>query len=89
MTLTFDLPEDVKAKLDAKARSEGLDFSTYVQRLLKADAALPPLGEVLRPIRDAFKASGMTEDELTQMLEKAKHDIRADRRAREPNAKSG
>jgi hypothetical protein len=35
------------------------------------------LDQLLAPIRKAVKESGMTEDELTEMLEQAKHEMRA------------
>jgi hypothetical protein len=89
MTLSVNLPDAVQARLDAKARAAGLDVTAYAQPVLQADAALPALDDILRPVRDAVKNSGMTEDELTQMLEKAKHDMRADRRGRQSNDTPG
>lgn len=53
---------------------------TYVERLLEADATRPPLDQILKPVRDAFEASGMSEDELSNILVKAKKDMRAARR---------
>jgi len=35
-----------------------------------------PLDEVLAPLREEFERSGMSEDELVQLLEAAKHDVR-------------
>jgi hypothetical protein len=82
MTLTLNLPDDVRSRLAEKAKTAGLDLQTYAQRILQGEAFSPPLAETLKPIRDAFKASGVTEEQLTEELERAKHEVRADRRAR-------
>jgi hypothetical protein len=44
----------------------------------------PSIDQVLQPIRDAFDASGMTEDELVDLLVKAKKEMRKDRHNRKP-----
>jgi hypothetical protein len=82
MTLTLDLPEDVRHRLADKARAAGVDLPTYAQRVLKGEALLPPIEETLKPIHDAFKASGRTEEQLTEELEAAKHAMREERRTR-------
>lgn len=55
----------------------------YSQSILESEARRPTLSEISGPIAEAFKASGMTEDELGELLETAKHEMRSDRRARE------
>jgi hypothetical protein len=86
VTLTLELPDDVRKRLADKATSAGLDLQAYAQRVLHGEAFSPPLAETLKPIRDAFKASGMTEEQLTEELENAKHEMRAERRARKNHA---
>ncbi len=49
--------------------------------ILKRADSQPSLEEILAPLRNEFDRSGMTEDELTQLLEQAKHEARAERRA--------
>ncbi len=80
MILTIQLPPRAEARLAEKAREAGVDMPTYVERLLEADATRPPLDQILKPVRDAFEASGMSEDELSNILVKAKKDMRAARR---------
>jgi len=82
MTLTLNLAEKEAQRLAAKAQAAGVDVQTYVERIVRAAAASPPLDEVLRPIRDAFHASGMSDEELGELLEHAKHEIRRERRTR-------
>jgi len=60
-----------------------MDVPSYAERILEIEGRRPTLREVSGPIAEAFEASGMTEDELGDMLEEAKHQMRADRRARE------
>ena len=83
MNLTLELPEEEQRLLVQKAAAAGLDVRTYVERIVRVAAARPPIDEVLRPIREAFLASGMTDEELGELLEKAKHEMRAERRARQ------
>jgi hypothetical protein len=60
-----------------------MDVPTYAERILETEALRPTLREISGPIAEAFEASGMTEDELGDLLDEAKHQMRADRRARE------
>lgn len=84
MSLTIQLPIEDEARLAIKARRAGVDLPTYVERVLKAEVSRPPLDEILTPVRDAFAESGMGEDELSELLVKAKKEMRADRRSRGP-----
>jgi hypothetical protein len=79
MTLTIQLPHDDEARLAMKAKEAGVDLPTYVERLLKADVSRPPIEEILQPVQDAFDQSGMSEDDLSNLLVQAKKDMREDR----------
>jgi hypothetical protein len=81
MTLTLNLADGEARRLAAKAQAAGVDVQTHVERIVRAAATSPPLGEKLRPVREAFRASGMTDDELGELLEQAKHELRRERRA--------
>ena len=83
MTLTVNLADSEAERLAAKAHAAGIDVQTYVERLVRTAASSPPLDDELRPVREAFHASGMSEDELGELLEEAKHEMRRDRRARQ------
>jgi hypothetical protein len=59
-------------------------ISLYLAKLVACFAEPPtPLKEHSGPIYEAFKASGMTDDQLGDVLEKAKHEMRAERRAKQ------
>jgi hypothetical protein len=81
MSLTIDLSPDAEALLSARASSVGQDLNTYVSRLVDRMAtASKTLEELSGPIYQNFLDSGMTDDELGDLLEDAKHDMRAERR---------
>jgi hypothetical protein len=82
MSLTIQLQMEDEARLALKAKHAGVDLPTYVERVLKADVSRPPLEEILKPVHDAFVKSGMSEDDLSDLLVKAKKDMRTDRRSR-------
>ena len=82
MSLTINLPAEAEARLAEQAKAIGVDVPTYVERILRAAASRASLDEVLKPIRDSFHESGMTEDVLGDLLVKAKKAMRADRRTR-------
>jgi len=83
MAFTISLRPETERRLQEKARAAGVDASTYaaqlVERSLGSDRWLEELsGEVGK----RFAASGMTEEQLEEELYKAKHEMRAERRAR-------
>lgn len=82
MSLTIQLPIEDEARLTIKAKRAGVDLPTYVGRVLKAEVSRPPLEDVLKPVRDAFAESGMSEDDLSDLLVNAKKEMRAERRSR-------
>ena len=82
MTIQIPISPEAETRLRRRAEACGEELSSYVAKLL-AHFAEPPtsLKELSGPIFDAFKASGMTDDQLGDMLEEAKHELRAERRA--------
>jgi hypothetical protein len=76
MVLKIPVTPDTEAKLKAKAAVAGVDVETFAAKALERFASRPPLDLVLAPLRAEFEASGMTEEELTQLLEDVKHDTR-------------
>ena len=74
--LSIQLPPLVLSQLRERARAEGVDVITLAERALRREAARPLLNDVLKPVRDAFASSGMTDDELAELLEVEKHAMR-------------
>ena len=80
MALSVHITPETEAQLKAKAAAAGLDVETFAARTLERVAARPPLNDVLAPLRAEFEGSGMSEEQLVDLLEHAKHDDRVARR---------
>ncbi len=83
MTFAIELCAQDEARLARKAEIAGVDVPTYVERILHVEASRPPLDEFLKPVREAFAQSGMTEEQLSDLLIKAKKEMRVDRKDRQ------
>jgi pyruvate carboxylase len=81
MVLNLDISPETEAKLAVRAAAAGVDIATYASKTLERAATRPSLDEILAPLRAEFSHSGLNEDELTGLLEQAKHEQRVDRRA--------
>ena len=82
MVLKVPISPEAEARLKAQAAATGVDPDALAARVLEREFCRPSLDEVLAPLREEFEASGMTEEELIELLETAKHEMRAERRAR-------
>jgi hypothetical protein len=82
MLLSIPISPTAEATLRAKAIAARVDVETYVGALVE-QTTKPPLSleEISGPIADDFAKSGMTEDELGDLLEQAKHATRAEKRS--------
>ena len=80
--VTLNLPKPIEDRLAEKAKEAGVDVARYISNLVEAHAAKPTLKELSGPVYEQFLASGMTDEELGDWLEQAKHEMRAERRAR-------
>ena len=82
MTIQIPISAETEAKLRDKAAAVGEDMAAYAAGVLERSAKQPvSLEEISGPIAEEFRQSGMTEDELTDLLETAKHDMRRESRA--------
>ncbi|MGD0463791.1 MAG: hypothetical protein ABSB74_14990 [Tepidisphaeraceae bacterium] len=83
MVLTLSISAETEATLKAKAAAAGVDVETYAATLVEQTTKAPlSLREISGPIAEDFAKSGMTEDELSDLLEEAKHEMRAEKRGR-------
>ena len=70
MTLTIQVPKNIGAVLVEKARNQGKDVAEYVENLIEKDIdRRKTLDEILAPLRKDFAESGMTEDDLDELIE--------------------
>ncbi len=74
MEITITVPEEVERVLEQRAAASGQDVKELVEDMVKDQALRPTLDEILAPVRKEFAASGMTENEMDEL-------IRAERRA--------
>ncbi len=81
-TLTIQLPKDVSLALERKAMTRGKPVEEYVEGLLEVQASRASLDEILAPIRDGFEKSGMSEAELTELIDREIKAVRVERRQR-------
>ncbi len=70
------VPPQLLLQLEERASAQGVDVATLAARALRREANLPKLDDILKPVRDAFAASGMTDEELGELLEVEKHAMR-------------
>jgi hypothetical protein len=79
-TITKATPVDVHLKLTAasakifkdRASSSGQDLESFLGEVLEKQAHRHALAELLAPLRREFAESGMSEDELDQLVETAR-----------------
>lgn len=82
MTLYISISSEAEAKLRERATADGQPVEAIAARLIEEAVRKPSLYEALAPLRAEFEASGMSDDQLGDVLERAKHEMRAQRRAR-------
>ena len=82
MVLQIPISPEAEARLKEKAAAAGLNLEMFVARELERFLRRQSLDEILAPLRAEFEGSGMTEEELVQALEDAKHEMRRQQRER-------
>ncbi len=86
MTHTIELPgvpDELIKRLDERLRETGQDRAEYLIRLIERDLAHPAtVDEILEPFRQGFKESGMSEEELTELIDTEVRAVRAEKRAK-------
>ena len=81
MTVEVPIPDDLIPRLEQKARSAGLDREQYVRALVSRDLVGPrTFDEILGGFREEVAASGISDFELDQLFESARHDSITERK---------
>ena len=86
MTISITLTPDQERKLAELARQHGKDPSAYVHEVVAAYLNVAgPKGdktfeEILAPIWEGWRQSGMTEDEVDELFEQELQEVRRERR---------
>lgn len=80
MTLTIPISPDAERRLRKCAEAAGVDERTYAAKLLEERLLEPDtLQSISGETAARFRATGMTEEQLSELLEREKH---AEREAR-------
>ncbi len=70
------LSESVVKAVGERAKEVGVATEDYVRYLIEEDVASPLSARVLyAPVREQIKASGISEDELDNLLEEAREEV--------------
>lgn len=78
--LTVRISDAAREKLAQRAAATGKDVADCAAQIIEDAVTKPDLDEVLAPVRQQFARSGMSEDDLSDLLEAAKHRRRDARR---------
>lgn len=83
MTITITLPPSTEKRLRAEAEATGKDLSTFVAEAVEARLSLGRLSlrDLLGPVHEDFRRSGMTDTELDTLLGQAIKGARAERKS--------
>ncbi|HUY34809.1 MAG TPA: hypothetical protein VMV69_18835 [Pirellulales bacterium] len=83
MTLTIALPPETENKLRACAAASGQDITSYalqaIEEKLQARSSVP-IDEILTPLRQEFRESGMPDEQLHDLLAQARDEVRRKKR---------
>jgi hypothetical protein len=82
--VTLRLSKDAETKLNQRAAATGKPLGECISTLVESVVETPrTLAEISGPVYQRFLDSGTTDEELSEEREKAKHDMRAERRGRQ------
>ena len=83
MVLSLSISNQTEAALKANASAAGVDLPIHVLALIEQSTHAPlSVERISGPVASDFANSGMTEDEFADVLEDAKHQLRAEKRNR-------
>ena len=80
--LQIPLPPDTEQVLRERAKASGEDVPSYAARLLQEALVAPSVDELLAPFRKQVEDSGMTDEQLNQLGEELRREVRQEQQAR-------
>jgi hypothetical protein len=78
----MSLSPEQERRLAQRAAQAGQEIATYVHHLIDRDLVAENLDTVLVPVRREFEQSGMTDDDLSTLVEEVREDIWRDKHGR-------
>ena len=79
MTLAIPLSPDTESKLRHRAAAVGKDPSVYAAQLLETAINHSDLDPILKPLRQQFAATGVTDEQLIDQITHARDEYRKQR----------
>ncbi|MCX6378468.1 MAG: hypothetical protein NT023_03190 [Armatimonadetes bacterium] len=80
MTISLELSPQTQKRLEALASQNGQPLEAYVSALI--ENTVTPIDTLLEPFWEGFAESGMSEEELTNLMDDELKAVRASRRAK-------
>lgn len=78
------LPSGTRAAIEELSRSKGKSADDYLRMLIEAEVlSEQSFSEILAPVRQSFRESGMTEEELDALFEDARAKVHREEYANE------
>lgn len=83
MTITINLPPATLDQLKAEAQAAGKDVETVVREAVESKLARRKrtFAEILKPVHDDVEVGGMSEDDITTLLDTELKAVRTERRS--------
>jgi hypothetical protein len=83
MTLSINLPPATIQRLQAEAAASGKDVETLVREAVEVKLAVAgrSFRDIMAPVHEDFRKSGMTGEQLDSLIDEAVTDARAERKA--------
>ncbi len=75
MTTTIDLSPEQERRLAERAARSGQGIAAYVLQLIDRDLYARDIDAILAPVRRAFEASGMIDEDLSALIEGVREEI--------------
>ena len=77
------LPEGTREAIKQLSRSKGKSAGEYLRTLIEAEVLSEhTFGEILAPIREGFRKSGMTEEQLDALFEEARQKVHQEKQTK-------
>jgi len=82
LTVLVPLPSDLARTIDTLAKQRGQDRVQFIVNFLQEqlNGAAPSFEEMMAPIADDFRGSGMTEDDLDALVEQERQAMWGEKR---------
>ena len=84
MTVVLELKPEVEEALQKKAKANGFEVNVYLEKLVEKDVSrAKTIDEILAPFRQEVEESGITDEELDDLVEEAREEIYREKLAKE------